>query len=262
MISNKYILNEKIAEGKFGKVFKGKNIRTNEDVAIKVEITTGDLKTLKNEAKIYHYLRNLDGFPTLKWYGTNNNISYLVINLLGISLTTLIKERILNGNANFLLNIAIQIIQRIHLLHENYLIHRDIKPDNFLFGLENTNKIYLIDFGFCKRYYNEKHMEQKNINSIIGSLNFVSLNVHNGIEPSRRDDLESCVYIILNMIIGKLEWSDETNNDKIIKYKLELEKRNDIPLFIRLLLKYIRNIRFDETPNYQYCIDLIKSMIV
>ena len=194
MISKKYKIINKISEGKFGEVFEGENIRSGEKVAIKFEYKHDNLKMLKNEAKIYQLLKNKDGFPQLKWFGSNNEMNYLIIELLGCSL----KKRI-NMYKKFCLKtvllLGIQMITRIRILHDNDLLHRDIKPDNFLFGLiENTNKLYLIDLGLCKRYnFNGKHIVKKNINSIIGSGNFVSINIHNGSEPSRRDDLESCI---------------------------------------------------------------------
>jgi serine/threonine protein kinase len=126
-----------------------------------------------------------------------------------------------------------------------------------LFGLrDETNKLYLIDFGFCKRYeYNGRHIQQKSISSIVGSLNFVSLNIHNGLEPSRRDDIESCIYIILYMYTGYLEWIKfDISREKMIKLKRELTNNPDIPFFISHLLQYIRLLDFDEMPDYKYII--------
>jgi serine/threonine protein kinase len=265
MILNKYRFIEKISQGKFGEVFRGEHIRTSEQVAIKVEqLTNGvEIKTLKNEAKIYHYLSKMDGFPSLKWYGSYEHFNYLVIDLLGESLTNVIKYyKVLSLNTS--LKLGIQIIERIQTLHNKHLLHRDIKTDNLLFGIkENTNKLFLIDFGFCKRYnYNGKHIEEKSIHSLVGSPNFVSLNVHKGIEPSRRDDLESCIYIILNMLLGRLEWFDETDLNKIMEMKMRLINQDDVPSFIKIMLHYNRSMEFDETPDYQYCIDLMEKVLM
>lgn len=220
MILNKYKIYDKISEGNFGIVFKAENLRTKENVAIKIEFKSTSIKMLKNEAKIYQYLKNTDGFPQLKWFGSNNNINYLVFDLLGNS----IKD-IININKKFSLKscliIGIQMIKIIQTLHNKFLIHRDIKPENFLFGLgENTNKIYLIDFGLCKRYnYNGNHIDKHFIKNIIGSANFVSINIHNGIEPSRRDDLISCIYILIYMIYGNLPWFNKLDINNIFLLK-------------------------------------------
>jgi casein kinase 1 len=258
MIANKYSVIEKISEGSFGTILKGKNERTGEPVAIKIESKTTIMRTLKTEAKIYQFLGKQEGFPQLKWFGTTEKYNYLVIDLFGHSLThTLLNKSINCMNA---IEFGIQIINRIETLHNKSLLHRDIKPDNFLFGLDNeTNKLYLIDFGFCKRYeYNGQHIQQKSISSIIGSLNFVSLNIHNGLEPSRRDDVESCLYIILYMFIGHLDWIKfDTSREKMVKLKRELTNNPDIPFFIRILIEYIRLLRFDEMPDYKYIASIL-----
>jgi serine/threonine protein kinase len=255
MIANKYSVIEKISEGSFGTILKGKNERTGELVAIKIESKTTLTPTLKTEAKIYQYLGKQDGFPQLKWFGTNEKYNYLVVDLFGHSLThSLTHDPI---NCITAIEFGIQIITRIETLHSKSLLHRDIKPDNFLFGLrDETNKLYLIDFGFCKRYeYNGRHIQQKSISSIVGSLNFVSLNIHNGLEPSRRDDIESCIYIILYMYTGYLEWIKfDISREKMIKLKRELTNNPDIPFFISHLLQYIRLLDFDEIPDYKYII--------
>ena len=256
MIAYKYKLIEKINEGSFGTIFKAENIRTREMVAIKFENKLEQMKSLKNEARIYQYLGKLNGFPQLKTFGTTGDVNYLVMDLLGYSLVDVIKTRELSLNT--VLVLGIQIIKRIQSLHNNSLLHRDIKPSNFVFGNEdNTNKLFLIDLGFAKRYdYNGIHIEQKNINHIVGSLNFVSINVHNHIEPSRRDDIESCIYVILTMLMGDLEWFKETDINKIALLKRDIINDN-IPTFIKKMLNYIRSIEFDATPDYDFIINLM-----
>ena len=258
MISNKYNLIEKISEGSFGSVFKAENIRTKENVAIKFEIKIDNLKSLKNEAKIYQYLGKINGFPQLKMFGTTDKVNYLVIDLLGKSLSnTILHFNKLSLKTTLL--IGIQIINRIKVLHEFQLLHRDIKPSNFLFGLEkDTTKLYLVDFGFSKRYiYNGNHIQEKKITKILGSPNFVSLNIHNHIEPSRRDDLESCIYIMLSMLLGKLVWFDKSDLNDIYKLKEQIILSEEVPTFIKILLNYVRKMKFDETPDYNYIINII-----
>jgi serine/threonine protein kinase len=149
---------------------------------------------------------------------------------------------------------------RVQSLHNMFLLHRDIKPSNFLFGLgQQTNKIHLIDVGFSKKYiHNGTHIPYKNITKIIGSPNFVSLNVHNLIEPSRRDDLESCVYVILTMLFNnQLEWFHKTNINEIYEIKKNITYNSHVPTFIKKMLTYVRSLEFEECPNYEYLISCL-----
>ena len=258
MIANKYSIIEKINEGSFGTVFKAENIRTHEKVAVKIERKFNEITTLKHEAKIYQYLGKNNGFSTMKMFGTTDSINYLVLDILGDSLNKYINHYQAVPLKHVML-IGIQIIKRVQFLHEKLLLHRDIKPSNFVFGVGNKkNTLYLIDFGLSKRYdYDGKHIDCGVIKNIIGSVNFVSLNVHNLIEPSRKDDIESSIYVILNMLLGKLEWFDKSSMKNIISLKTNLIHLPEIPDFIKNMLLYTRNLHFNETPDYDFLIQLI-----
>jgi len=258
MILNKYKLIEKINEGSFGTVFKAKNVNNNDNVAIKFENKHNLMKSLKNEAKIYQYLGKMDGFPQIKTFGTTINVNYLVIDLLGKSLTNILNTYKMLSLKTVLV-LGIQIIKRVQDLHNKGLLHRDIKPSNFIFGTNSyTNKIYLVDFGFAKRYdYNGKHIEEKTIKNIIGSPNFVSLNVHTYVEPSRRDDIESCIYVILTMLYGQLGWFNVTHLNHIAELKKQIINVDEIPLFVKMMLQYTRKLSFEEMPDYNYLINIL-----
>jgi serine/threonine protein kinase len=256
IISNKYILLEKIGNGSFGQIFKGENIRTKEKVAIKMCAVDNPYNLLKNEAKVYQLIGSIAGFPHLKWFGVENDMQYLVINLLGVSLSHFKKE---NGRISitFAAIIGIQMISRLQVFHNLGLIHRDIKPDNFVFGLNNNfNLIYLIDYGFSIGYKNSG--ENTKVSDIIGTINYISLNVHKKYEPSRRDDLESVCYVLL-YLLDLMSWerfkdSSIQNMERIILEKENIYLDKEVPFFIRIILQYIRNLSVDAEPNYDWII--------
>lgn len=261
MLANKYRLLAKLSQGSFGQVYKAENIRTGDPVAIKIEPKSSENKSLKAEAKIYQYLAKLDGFPQLKWFGSTDKMTYLVTDLLDHSIFDLVKK---SGRLEMKIVILLgkQMIQRLHILHSHFLLHRDIKPQNFMLET-STNKLFLIDFGFCKRYnYDGEHIEQGIISRMIGTPNFVSVNVHKGIEPSRRDDLESCIYIMIYMLFGKLFWDKETDAKNMCLKKEQLTNSDKlfIPDFLKQMLIYIRAIEFDECPDYNKLIKVIDTV--
>jgi hypothetical protein len=92
IIANKYKLIKQIGNGSFGSIYKAVNIRTNENVAIKIELIEDDLKLLKYESNIYRILSDVDGVPKIKWYGKDNLYYYMVIDLFGDSLQELLNK--------------------------------------------------------------------------------------------------------------------------------------------------------------------------
>ena len=89
--------------------------------------------------------------------------------------------------------IGLQIIDRIEYIHGQGLLHRDIKPDNFLIGRDSneSNTIYMIDFGLAKKYKTKdgQHIPYKDNKNLTGTARYASVNTHLGIEQGRRDDL-------------------------------------------------------------------------
>jgi len=250
IISNKYEILEQIGEGGFGKIYKGRNIRTGENVAIKVEPIANQTKLLKNETKIYQYLAAGEGIPQIKWFGVDEVNNYMVTTLLGDSLSAL-KEKYNTFSLKVVLQIGKQMLERLRFVHEMGLIHRDVKPDNFLMGKENT--LYIIDFGLCKKYLKgATHIENKKINKILGTPSFVSVNIHNLNEPSRRDDLESMIYTLMYLYFGDLNWSECGDINEIKKIKEKILQDEKVPLVFKELLSYVRCLKFDEKPNYEY----------
>ena len=74
---------------------------------------------------------------------------------------------------------------------------------------KNKNKIYIIDFGFAKRYkdkYTKRHIPFKKRQNLKGTARFASINVHKGHEAGRGDDLESLGYMLIFLAKGRLPW--------------------------------------------------------
>ena len=269
IIGKKYKVLNLVGEGSFGKIFEAINIITSEKVAIKIE-KKSTISLLKHEATLYNKCRNIKGIPKLRNYGVEENYNYIVIDFLGDSLDDI---KIKHGGyieLSIVLNIGIQLINIIEKLHNIGIIHRDLKPENILLGLEKEKKsIYLIDFGISRFYINSKgcHIQYVDNKKYMGNIIFMSLNVSNGIEPTRRDDMESIGYILMYILTGYLPWNiiddKDKNKDNIkalrnqsivnMKRELPLDKVcENSPIEFKIYLEYCRKLEYDETPNYNY----------
>ena len=223
---NKYEIVKELSSGNFGKIYKGKF--NNSFYAIK-EDSNYDL--LNHEANIYRELRNIKFVSKLYDFFTTNDYCYILIDYFDENLYNY-KNRIHNSE-NYelkIIDIFTILFDTIKKIHEVGYVHRDLKPLNIC--LKKTEP-YFIDFGFSKKIIeNNKHISEKKINSIIGSYSFISNNVKNNIEPTRRDDIESLLYILLFMFVDKNKENNfvgfdiklESINNMVIKlYKFNLE---------------------------------------
>ena len=250
IVNNKYKIQSELGSGAFGKLYMGRHIYTDELVAIKLQAVDGAV-VIQNEAKILKLLLDVEGVPKIKTFGKQDGIYYMVIELLSEPVERLFK----NISNKRVLNYMVDLVRIIERVHNSGVIHRDIKPDNILFT--NRNKICLIDFGLSTMYMDSKgnHISQILNRDIIGSNNYISIHIHNGSNPSRRDDLISICYMAFKFIAGVLPWdSSEMCDVGVIKQSINIREyyREEIPFCIFDLYDYCNGIEFKETPNYDY----------
>ena len=208
IIANKYILREFIGKGKFGSVYKGEKRTANRLenlVAIKFETKNAEIPLLKKETRILEYLaRNglRDRVPIVFWYGLYGS-EYICVVMSYLGETSLSNINLSLEQLFDWFQCAISILERIHFYG---VIHRDLKPGHFMFYRE---KWVLIDFGFAVfvSENEDNHLENK-MEYIIGTPNYISVNVHNGFIPGKKDDMISLGYIFLEKYLnGTLPWA-------------------------------------------------------
>ena len=273
IIEDKYELLEKIGEGTFGKIFRGKNKITEEFVAIKIEKdkNKGSI-LLKNEARIYQSVLGIFGVPSMRSYGMEGKYSYLVMDLLGQTLEDIKVKQGGRLPLRMTILLGLQMLKRVEDLHKKHIVHRDIKPANFVFGIDNKKSIlHMVDFGLG-RYYKDTddvHTVLETGRKLTGTARFVSLNVHDGLTPSRRDDIESIGYILMYLLNGYLPWQDVTGVDKKDQDRNIGENKRktcfwtvyqNIPGEFVTFILYCRKLSYDAEPNYEYLSCLLKNL--
>ena len=134
-VGGKYRLSRKLGCGAFGDIYNGTNIRTNEEVALKLEPVRTKHPQLLYETKLYRILQGGVGVPNVHWFGVEGDYNVMVIDLLGPSLEDLLNYCKRKFSLKTVLMLADQMLQRIEFIHSRHFLHRDIKPDNFLIGI-------------------------------------------------------------------------------------------------------------------------------
>ena len=276
IIFQKYRIINKIGEGAYSNVYSAENIINKKLVALKIQDRKKFFDQLKNEA---YYLVLLKGFgiPNLISYGHFKNYNILIEELLGNSLEILFKKNLLHKNKNIILKdiliVGMQIIDRLNFIHSRNIIHLDIKPSNFLLGKYNKNIIYMIDFGFSKKFRSSrtgKHIKYFKAKNFTGNLKYSSVNTMIGISPSRRDDIESLGYMLIYLYNRELPWESLTfkSKDEISQKIYEKKKLitmeelcKDMPKEMLEFMKYTKSLKFEEEPNYNYLTNLLGVML-
>ena len=272
LIFKKYKTLKKLAIGAFSEIYSGINILNKEKVAIKIEKRNIMNKYLESECYTLFSLNNI-GIPKVLSFGHNKEYNILVMPLLGKSLLDIFISNNLNYEFKDICLIGIQVIERIQWVHSRKIIHRDIKPDNFLIGLNDPYLIYLIDFGLSKKYQSTKtgkHILISELKKFTGSILFSSINSLKLLEQSRRDDLESIGYMLIYLMKGNLPWQKiKVENKKesylkvaqIKKYYTPEKLCRDLPKEMVQYMKYVKNLKFEEEPNYAYLRNLFVQMM-
>ena len=271
---SKYKTDSKIGQGSFGKIYSAHDINNGELYALKLEKRSGGHSLLETETYILCYLKG-EGIPYIKSYGFSGDYNILVMELLGKSLETLFQENFCKFSLKTVCLLADQMITRLEYIHKKYILHRDIKPDNFTIGRgKQSHIIYLIDFGLSKKYRstkgNHEHIKYSENKRLIGTARYASINALKGCEQGRRDDMEALGYVLMYFLRGNLPWQGLKLNKGDDRYKKIYEtKKKTTPEELCLgfpkqfceYIKYTRNLSFEQEPNYNYLKQLIYDVM-
>lgn len=274
-LHEKYHIYHKIGAGTFGDVYLGVDRTSGEEVAIKLESINVKHPRLQCEAQMYEALAGSVGIPSLHWYGTGSSHHAMVLDLLGPNLEKLFNICRRRFSLKTILLLADQLISRVEQTHAKSIIHRDIKPDNFIVGNEKVDhQVSIVDFGLAKQYRDTKtllHMDCRENTGFTGTTRYASINAHLGLELSRRDDIESLAYVLLYFGHGSLPWQGckaatrRETHDHILAKKIATSTEDlcsGLPQEFATCLEYARSLTFYEKPDYNYLRRIFRGLFV
>ena len=275
LIFKKFKPIKKIDQGAFGNIYSSIRLSDKSVFAIKTQKKNINSKKLESEA-YYLYILQGYGIPKFITFGKSKNYYILIEELLDKSLYNVFIQNKKKCNLFDVCLLAIQILERLEFIHSKDILYIDIKPQNFLFGLNDPNVIYIIDFGLCRKYRSSKtgkHILPKVTGFISGTLKYASSNVIKGKEPSRRDDIISLGYMLIYLYKRELPWLDTFNNLNHLDEKKYIELINlketngngelfrNLPEELIEYIKYAINLKFEEEPNYSFLRSLFNKII-
>ena len=234
-----YKFEKVIGEGAFGVVVKVSPLFSNEighkfkskksALALKI-IPIKDfnlVSSIRSEVKL---LMSIDSVRVLKVYNLFENLNYMVIEMEYITGTTLrefIINRYMNGEDYIFYEKEVSLIVKgilegLAVLHNLNIIHRDIKPDNLMFGkLNDIGSIKIIDLGLFTRIEDSTEF----CNDMCGTLHYMAPEmVYKKPIYNEAVDIWACGIILYMLLSGGVhpiskpyEWTGEKDYVKKLK---------------------------------------------
>ncbi len=180
-------------------------------MALKVEKKDKNKNILIFEYQVLTSLKGLDHVPNVYDFVNNSEQNLIVMDLLGINLAKARRCLEQRYSLKIVIQILIEMLTSIREVHDRGFIHRDVKASNFVL-CRDSRRIFIVDFGLAKRHLDQvtkQPMPRRRKADFRGTVSFASLNAHNNIDLSRRDDIWSFYFTMLDFLNEKLEWREQ-----------------------------------------------------
>lgn len=267
--AGRYQIIEELGKGGMGKVYRALDKKLNEEVALKLikhEIAS-DKKTLErfsNELKIARKIvhKNVGRMYELMEEKGTHFITMEYVS--GEDLKSFIR-RSRQLNVGTAIVIARQVCDGLAEAHRQWVVHRDLKPNNIMIDKEGNARI--MDFGIA-RSLKEKGITGAGV--MIGTPEYMSPEQVEGKETDQRSDVYSLGVILYEMVTGQVPFEGDTPFTIGVKHKSEMPKdpkdlNTQIPEDLsRMILKCMekdKEVRYQSAGELRSELEMIEKGI-
>ena len=192
------------------------------------------------------------------WCGEFQGCETEVVQRLGPSLLDLFLDCGHGLSLKTVLMLSDELLKALQALHFQGVIHRDIKPDNIVAGLESSrDRFFLIDFGPSKEAPRDSHPYSTNL-PFQGNIYWASNNVLKGVAAHKRDDVESLIYVLIFLYRRELPWYERHDRKRTPEAVLSRRQRlrlkeacSGLPAAFAQVLGQVQALGFAEVPDYE-----------
>ncbi|KAM3715725.1 Tau-tubulin kinase [Dirofilaria immitis] len=277
-----------LGKGGFGAVYEVKRLSDAAVFAMKCELMDVRKRVLLMDCTVLRGAQSLGSkhFCEIIDRGKQpDRFRFIIMKLVGRNLWDLRIER---PEQRFTLNTALkaaeQCLESIEHLHTVGFLHRDIKPGNFAIGRPEANEhhtIFMLDFGLCRQFSSgSKDLRLPRVSAPFrGTTRYASIAALRQMEQSRKDDVESWLYITVEWTAGSLPWRklkvkvnilkkswlQGPDKEEVLQWKEEVREGEAMDDFFKqcprrefsTIMKYIDSLEYESIPDYDhiyYCI--------
>ncbi|KAK0412755.1 hypothetical protein QR680_006387 [Steinernema hermaphroditum] len=271
----KFAVGHKLSPGRYGAVYEVLRKTDGKEFAAKLEVCDMHFHGLHIEWNVLKEAarQRCVHFPSLVDRGKiDGHFKFIVMSKLGENLWKLrlsfVEQRFSPTTA---LRLAMATLEALEELHSLGYIHRDVKASNFAITERHGEvQVYLLDFGLCRHYRTEDNQMKTPREEVEfrGTTRYASLAAHCGKEQSPKDDIESWLYMVIEMMTGSLPWSVYRKNERDMVKRLKEECRHSEGLYRLLeycprmefhrILKYIDGLKYFNQPDHKFIMQLLQ----
>lgn len=254
-----WVKGELIGRGSYGSVYLALNVTNGEMLAVKqvtVQAPAQSSEAIEALIKEVETMKDLDHLNIVQYLGfeqKQQTYSLFLEYVAGGSISSCLKSYG-KFDEQLVKFITRQVLEGLKYLHQNGILHRDLKADNLLLELDGTCKIS--DFGISKKshdiYSNNAEL------SMQGTIFWMAPEViHSMVEDQKQGysakvDIWSLGCVVLEMFAGQRPWSNEAVISaiyKIGKTKLAPPIPEDISAEAKDFLDKCFTINSEERPT-------------
>jgi len=224
LLDARYQVVRKLGEGGMSYVYLAREVRTGEEVAIKVlapKLATdkSSVERLRREAGVAQRLDHPNVCRIFRLGESEDGLIYLVMPFLK---GQLLSDREVQGGPMDVatgVDILRQVCAGLHHAHELQIVHRDLKPENVMLVAEGSKgeRAVVMDFGLAKQRRADAALQKLTATGIIlGTPEFMSPEQIRGKPLDGRSDIYALGIVAFEMFSGKLPFEGRNAQDMMI----------------------------------------------
>ena len=202
MIDERYRVDAEIGEGAMGIVYRGRHVRLDRDVAIKVlrsDVHHSDsVLRFVNEARLASSLKHQNLVDVMDCGTLDEGSAYYVMELLRGETLSAMLEREIRVSPTAAIDIVLQVIDGLRVAHAREVVHRDLKPENVFLCSGDALMVKLLDFGIARAKGGTNTVP----GTVLGTPEFMAPEQARGTVVDTRADLYAVGAMLFEMLSG------------------------------------------------------------